>query len=284
MKRHALQICLGTMAFGIGLSLSAVQAGEVAAPATHKVKAADTAAGKAAHQAQQNAAAARAKEAAKQREAAQEKRKAAKAKLKEDTARKEELAKKQEELKAKQEAAKQKATEAKAKAEEVKAAAAAKGQAAVDQRQEWQTKRIEHGIQKGFLTADEVSKLQAQQQEIATLESSLTSDGKLNRGEFQQLRDELNTASCCIWGEKHDTDGNQMAAYALGKNVFAKDALTQKMADENLSKAEAKALLGDFRRTVELKRVLATKDLSDEERAQLQAEYNTLLNKYFETR
>jgi len=43
-------------------------------------------------------------------------------------------------------------------------------------------------------------------------------------------------------------------------------------------------LATDFRRTLHLKRRLATDDLTEEQRKVLQAEFNDLLNKYFETR
>jgi hypothetical protein len=154
----------------------------------------------------------------------------------------------------------------------------------VDNRQANQEKRIQHGIKKGYLTADEIKKLEAQQASIATLETSLKADGKITRNEFKQLQTELNEASRCIWAEKHDTDGNQMPTYRLGKNIFARNDLTSKLADENLSAADAKALLKDFHRTVELKRKLSTDNLSADERAKLQAEYDALLNKYFEVR
>ena len=137
---------------------------------------------------------------------------------------------------------------------------------------------------KGYLTSDEIAKLDAQQKSIESLQHSFESDGKLSRDERQQLRDALDTASRCVWAEKHDTEGNQMPTYRLGKNVFAKDDFTAKMEDPNLSKAEAKALCRDFHRVVTLKRKLATEDLSDDQRTKLQAEYNDLLNKYFEVR
>ncbi len=153
----------------------------------------------------------------------------------------------------------------------------------VEKRENNQAKRIQHGINKGYLTEDEVKKLEAQQASISTLEDSFKSDGKLSGSEFKQLQEEMNTASHCIWGEKHDTDGNQMAAYRFGKNVFAKDSLTAKLSDENLSGAEAKAITKDFRKMMDLKKSLSG-DLSDAERAKLQAQYDDLLNQYFETR
>lgn len=158
-----------------------------------------------------------------------------------------------------------------------------KGQAVVDNRQEHQDKRIQHGINKGYLTEDEVTKLNTQQTKIETLESSLTGDGSLSKQDFRQLQSELNTASHCIWGEKHDTDGNQMAAYRFGKNVFAKSDLTTKMSDENLSKGEAKKICKDFKSMMDLKKQLSG-SLSESERQKLQAQYDELLNLYFETR
>jgi hypothetical protein len=158
-----------------------------------------------------------------------------------------------------------------------------KAQTVVDSRQERQDKRIQHGIDKGYLTEAEVAKLNAQQTKIETLESSLTGDGSLSKQDFKQLQSELNTASHCIWGEKHDTDGNQMAAYRFGENVFAKSSLTNKMTDENLSKGEAKKICKDFRSMMDLKKQLSG-NLSESERQKLQAQYDELLNQYFETR
>ncbi|MBI5725282.1 MAG: hypothetical protein HZA50_15085 [Planctomycetes bacterium] len=154
----------------------------------------------------------------------------------------------------------------------------------VDRREDNQRKRIDHGIAKGYLTPDEIKKLEDQQKRIAAMEADFKSDGKLNKDEMKDLREALNTASRCIWAEKHDTEGRQMAVYRLGKNVFAKDDLTSKLQNESLPAAEAKALVHDFHEAVRLKHKLATHDLSAEERAKAQAQYNELLNKYFELR
>ncbi|OGV55804.1 MAG: hypothetical protein A2X49_11445 [Lentisphaerae bacterium GWF2_52_8] len=154
----------------------------------------------------------------------------------------------------------------------------------VDKRQANQEKRIEHGINKGYLTADEAKTLQDQQQKIADMESSFKSDGKITKDEAKQLRSELNTASANIWAEKHDTDGNQMATYRLGKNVYAKDSYTSQLSNPNLTGAEAKAISSDFRKMLEMKRTLATGNLSEADQAKMQSGYNDLLNKYFEVR
>lgn len=154
----------------------------------------------------------------------------------------------------------------------------------VDQREARQQQRIDEGIKKGYLTPDEVKGLEDQEKAITDMEAKFLGDGKLSRDEAKQLQGALNTASHCIWAEKHNTVGNQMPVFRLGKNVFAKDSLTSKLANPNLSRADARALLGEIRRTAHLKRELATGDLSDAERAKLQAEYNDLVNKYFELR
>ncbi|HOX06901.1 MAG TPA: hypothetical protein PK280_10905 [Planctomycetota bacterium] len=151
----------------------------------------------------------------------------------------------------------------------------------VDRRDVRQDKRIEHGINKGYLTADEAKKLQDQQAAIDAMASSFKGDGKLTPSEFRQLQGAFNEASRCIWAEKHDTDGNQMPVYRLGKDVRANADLTSKLADPNLTKPEARALAREFHLMLGIKHRLATADLSAEQRAKLQAEYNEMLNKYF---
>jgi hypothetical protein len=154
----------------------------------------------------------------------------------------------------------------------------------VDKRENNQSKRIQHGIKKGYLTPEETKSLQNQQDKIATMESSYKSDGKLTKDECGQLRDALNVASVNIWSEKHDTDGKQMATYRLGKNVYAKDSYTSLLSNQNMSGADAKALTADFRKMLTLKKSLANDNLSAETQAQKQSEYDELLNKYFEMR
>lgn len=196
---------------------------------------------------------------------------------------KEEIKAKIEANKEKREEMKEKREEAKEKNKEKREALQDKAENRIDKRQDNQAKRIEHGISKGYLTEDEVKKLTTQQQAIANLETTIKSDSKITGAEWKSIRDALNDASRNIWAEKHDTDGKQMAVYRLGKNVFAKSDLTAKLAADDISAAEAKALMKDFRSLVELKQKLAG-DLSDADRAALQAQYNELLNKYFETR
>ena len=153
----------------------------------------------------------------------------------------------------------------------------------VDKREAHQAKRIDQGIKNGSLTASEQAQLKSQEDTIATMESSYKADGKLTPKEMQSLHTTLDTASRCIWADKHNTDGNQMPTYRLGKSVFAKNSFTSQMSDPNLNPATAKALCKDFRRLTELKRTLAG-NLPPAQRTTLQAEYNTLLNTYFDVR
>ncbi|MFA6291726.1 MAG: hypothetical protein WC637_08090 [Victivallales bacterium] len=207
------------------------------------------------------------------------KEKVAAAKERADTAREKTAA-----AKDKADAYKEKTAAAREKASEARDAAKEKRDAVVDKREDNQAKRIQHGINKGYLTPEETKSLQAQQQKIAAMESSYKSDGKLTKDEFGQLRETLNVASANIWAEKHDTDGKQMATYRLGKNVYAKDSLTSQLSNQNMNGADAKALTGDFRKMLALKNSLANDSLSSEAIAQKQAEYDSLLNKYFEVR
>jgi hypothetical protein len=159
----------------------------------------------------------------------------------------------------------------------------AKGEQNTDNREERQSKRIQHGIKKGYLTESEAQALTVQQESIAAIEASFKSDGKMTKDEYTTLRSELNKASRSIWAEKHDTEGNQMAVYRLGSNVFASAAFTEKLANTDMTKAEAKSLAAEFRRMMELKKSLSG-DPSDADRSILQAEFDDLLNQYFEVK
>lgn len=154
----------------------------------------------------------------------------------------------------------------------------------VDQRQGRQDKRIEHGIKKGYLTEAEATKLQAQQEHIAALESTYRGDGVITKQEYKDLMGELNKASACIWAEKHDTEGKQMPTYRFGKNIFAKDAITGPLQNESADRAYVRDLLKEFHLMTKLKHELNGNDLSPTERELKQAKYNELLNKYFEVR
>lgn len=177
------------------------------------------------------------------------------------------------------------------KAREAKKAEAAKTtenrtdrvNAVTEKRQDNQEKRIEHGIQKGYLTPEETVKLEKQQQGIEKMQQQFNSDGKITVPEAAQLRQALNEASFDIWTQKHDTDGNQMTAYRLGKNVFLKPEVASRLEDEGLTRADARQFLGDFHQLCELKCQL-NGDLSDEQRSLLQDRYNDLLNLYFTTK
>lgn len=155
-------------------------------------------------------------------------------------------------------------------------------QAGVDRREERQQHRIEEGIKHGQLTPDEVSTLEKQEADIKALEDTFKADGKLTKEEAARLRRALNAASLQIWAQRHDTEGNQKSVSRLGKDIVAQDQLTSKIESGDLTRAQARQFLEDFRRMVHIKHALSTENLTADERAKLQAEYNTLLNQYFQ--
>lgn len=169
----------------------------------------------------------------------------------------------------------------KANRQEKKNKAEKKAHEQVEQRQANQEKRIQQGIGKGCLTAEETAALKAQQKRLADLQAALAGDGNLTPDEAQQLREVLNDASRFIWAEKHNTQGNQMPVYRFGVNVRARQDFADVLATGNLTKAEACTYLKDFLRVMELEQLLAGGDLNAEERARMQDEYDILLNKYF---
>lgn len=151
----------------------------------------------------------------------------------------------------------------------------------VEGRTNRQAARIQHGIEKGFLTEDEVTKLKAQQTEIASFVETCKEDGKFTPAEFKQVQTMFNQASGAIFGEKHDTDGKQMPVLRLGKDVFLNDDIAKALTDGTIQKQDARAMAKDFHRIMELKRILSTADLTDAQRSDLQEEFATLLGKYF---
>lgn len=162
-----------------------------------------------------------------------------------------------------------------------KAAREKNAEKVVDKRQDHQEKRIEQGVKNGSLTTEELSTLTNQQNDIVSLEQQFKSDGKITRDEFKQLNDELNTASRCIFADKHNTSGNQMPVYRFGENVKLNSDTAVKLADPNLDKTQVRQITHDFHEMLHLKHALATEKLTDEQRTKLQSQYDQLLNEYF---
>ncbi|MFN3624809.1 MAG: hypothetical protein ACK4TP_12190 [Hyphomicrobium sp.] len=84
------------------------------------------------------------------------------------------------------------------------ATTAAASAASIDDRQEYQAKRIEQGRKSGKITWTEGLKLRAEQKRIANKEADFKSDGYLSKSERRQLRYMQNNASEHISDEKHD--------------------------------------------------------------------------------
>ncbi|MGE4158061.1 MAG: hypothetical protein AB7F75_03065 [Planctomycetota bacterium] len=185
--------------------------------------------------------------------------------------------------KAKEKAAKKKAEAEKRKAEleAKKEALKKKAEERIEERQENQDKRIEHGIEKGYLTAEEAAKLKADQDAFAAKADGLKSDGALTKEEFHDLKTDLNEMSHDIWIQKHDTDGNQMPVYKISKNAKLKASVAERLESGEISGEEAKKFYQDMRRIKELQKVLRSEETGDEERAKAQSKYNELVGLYF---
>jgi len=159
----------------------------------------------------------------------------------------------------------------------------------VNRRRRYQRHRIAHGIKNGSLTKDEVKGIVAREKAIAKLEANMKSDGKLDLKERKTLHALLNRTSKLIFHEKHDSDVRPTAASTGAKSTgkkpdypAIKKALKQKIVNGQMTHAEAKKLLKHIRRVHELKRKLATSQLTPEQRTKLEAELDALVNSIYE--
>jgi len=155
-------------------------------------------------------------------------------------------------------------------------------QQAVDHREKNQARRIHNGVKHGQLTPEEIGKLDAQEKALSDAEAKFKSDGKLTRDESRELQKQLNEASEQIWASRHDTEGNQRSVVRLGKDVIARDDLTQRIESGELTGPEARKFAADFRKMITMKKRLSGDDLSDEQRAKVQDEYDEMLGNYFQ--
>lgn len=153
----------------------------------------------------------------------------------------------------------------------------------VNKRQRVQRHRIGHGIKSGSLTREEVHRIIAEEKKIAGIEHAMKSDGKLTIAERKTLHELLNETSKLIFQEKHDDETRPQPVSADGradqpKPPSIKKEIRNAVESGDMTHAEAKALLGDLHRIHELKRILATQSLSEEQRAKLAAELDALVN------
>ena len=132
----------------------------------------------------------------------------------------------------------------------------------VNKRQRRQASRIVAGVRSGQLTKDEVSRLEAREASLRTLEGSLKADGELTKDERAKLHDELDALGKEISSEKHDADKTPP--------LRVRDGNDKKAACEKARQ------LGHTRR--ELNRA----DLTPEQRAGLEAEHDRLVDELYE--
>ncbi|MFP5381349.1 MAG: hypothetical protein ACLGG4_03720 [Gammaproteobacteria bacterium] len=74
----------------------------------------------------------------------------------------------------------------------------------IDARVDWQTSRIEAGVQEGSLSQTEARALRRQQREIGAMARQFLTDGSLDQHEFRRLNQALDAAGRAIRAERHD--------------------------------------------------------------------------------
>ncbi len=137
----------------------------------------------------------------------------------------------------------------------------------VNARQHRQRHRIAQGIKSDSLTKREAKLLIRQEKKIAAIEEKFKSDGKLTAREHKTLHKLLNETSEMIWKQKHDGQ----------ERPKLKPAIVEKIENGEITGAEAKALYAKMRRVRKLRRLLGGAPLSEEKRAELEAEYDALV-------
>ena len=137
----------------------------------------------------------------------------------------------------------------------------------VNLRQRNQRLRIAQGIRSGSLTLRETQALIEAEKSIAQMERDLKADGALTVSERKSLHEALNAASKEVFGLKHnDAD----------RPTIRKAVLTA-VNDPDLTRAEARELLSDCRRIIEIKRLLGGVPLLPARRTALEEELARLL-------
>lgn len=74
----------------------------------------------------------------------------------------------------------------------------------IEKREARQEKRIQKGVQKGTITAEEQQRLEAEQAKIKSMEADAMKDGKMDKKEFRKIRREQKQASRDIKRKKNN--------------------------------------------------------------------------------
>jgi len=142
----------------------------------------------------------------------------------------------------------------------------------VNQRQSFQRYRVGRGIESGSLTRDEVKEIAQAERALGKLEHEYKSDGVLTVEERKDLHEQLDELSQQIFAEKHDAENRPKLRPALAK----------KLDEKSFTGAEAKELVAQMKRVLELKRILGgPKKISATKRKELEAELDYLANNLF---
>jgi hypothetical protein len=140
--------------------------------------------------------------------------------------------------------------------------------------------RITHVIRERSVPEAHVEKLKALQKYIAKLDQ-YKSGSKLSAGEIKQFRETLHNAGLLIFCEEQLPNGSALQLFRYSINVALRPEVLKKLEGDALTREDMQAITRNICRLLQLRAALVSPDYLSEERAALQAEYASLLNKYF---
>lgn len=137
--------------------------------------------------------------------------------------------------------------------------------------------RVEQTVLRGSLNGKILSQMQTQEALLAATERQVVAtDGKLTEAHTKPIKQAVRDVAAAIWGNAKNSDRSN-----IGITVEWRRQVARQLSTNELGKSEARALAHDFGQMLDLRTKLATKDLTDDERKDVQAQYNDLLSKYF---
>ncbi|MDC0711055.1 hypothetical protein POL68_21470 [Stigmatella sp. ncwal1] len=138
-----------------------------------------------------------------------------------------------------------------------------------------QVNRIQKGLGDGTLTLGEAGGLAAQQTRIAEAGSRALADGKLDRGEFKELRQMQRSASRDIFEQRHNASERPAAPSERAPRIDSHqnnqgNRIEKGLGDGSLTADEARGLMDQQSRIAEAKgRALADGTMDEAEYTQL---------------
>lgn len=134
----------------------------------------------------------------------------------------------------------------------------------------------------GLLMTSDVEQICSMHSDIARLEYLLEAPGLVTKDNAGELHALINGTAYLLFVRGRDANGDPVSVYRLGRDVVLKNEFASTLQSRTMSRKDAAAIAGDLALMLTLKAHLSSVDLNPPERTKAQAQYNTLLNKYFE--